>query len=158
MSYQPQTQRSSERGHAQIPGSFQRGARGDQVQCGAGQYRFGNFFGAGCTDASKDRRSLGIGAQTLWDRVAASGATSPYGKPVQRVSSSGRGRRALGAAALGAGLEAAADGRYGRTSGRRSGNYGGFNGRSSGSYNGGYGTTSGGRRRSTSRGTSRRGY
>jgi len=136
MSYQAQTQRSSDRGHAEIPGSFQRGARGDQIQAGPGQYKFGNFFGAGLTDASKDRRSLGIGAQTLWDRVAASGATSPYGKPVQRGSSSGRGRRALGAAALGAGLEAAADGLYNGNYGRTSG---GRYGRTSGGRNGRYG-------------------
>jgi hypothetical protein len=74
---------TSGRGHAEIPGSFQRGARGRDIQCGPDQYRFGNFFGAGCTDKSKDRRSLGLGAQKLWSGLRASGATSPYGKPIR---------------------------------------------------------------------------
>jgi len=86
---------TSGRGHAEIPGSFQRNARGVDIQCGPGQYKFGNFFGAGCTDASKDRRSLGLGgikgSQVLWDKVVASGRLSPYGKPVNRGSSSRRG-------------------------------------------------------------------
>jgi len=77
---------TSGRGHAEIPGSFQRGARGRDIQCGPDQYRFGNFFGAGCTDRSKDRRSLGLGGKNLWSRLRASGATSPYGKPVRGAS------------------------------------------------------------------------
>jgi hypothetical protein len=74
---------TSGRGHAEIPGSFQPNARGRDIQCGPDQYRFGNFFGAGCTDKSKDRRSLGLGARNLWGRLRASGATSPYGKPIR---------------------------------------------------------------------------
>lgn len=61
----------NEGGKAKI--NFQPGARAVDIQCGPGQYRFGNFFGAGCTDASRDRRSLGLGGKALWAKIRASG-------------------------------------------------------------------------------------
>ena len=76
--YKPLTENTSDHGHAEVKGSFIRGARGDEIKCEPGQYRFGNFFGAGCTYKSKDLRREGRGGKSLWDEIYALGFVPKY--------------------------------------------------------------------------------
>ncbi len=57
------------RGRAKVPGSFHYWGEGaEQVRCGPGQHRFANVYGAGCTYAYLDKRSLACGANVRWGK------------------------------------------------------------------------------------------
>lgn len=87
----------SPRGHAKVPGSFQRTLRSDQVPCGTDQYHYANMFGAGCTVKELDRRRLGCQFSGVRGRPVIPGCKgSRTGAEAELMAAAQRARLAVG--------------------------------------------------------------